>query len=91
ERDIRNRFSLPEHLSIENMLPAGYGLFPDAPTDSGLAAYFASLLDPSLSWRDLDWLASLSDLPVLVKGVVRPDDAARALDHGAAGVVVSNH
>lgn len=91
ERDVRNAFSLPSGLSVENMLPEGYGLLPDAPLDSGLAAYFASMLDPSLSWPDLDWLASLTDLPVLVKGVVRPDDAARALDHGAAGIVVSNH
>ena len=91
ERDVRNRFRLPPGLSIENMLPDGYGLLPDAPTDSGLAAYFASLLDPSLTWADLDWLAALTDLPVVVKGIVRADDAARSLDHGAAGVVVSNH
>lgn len=91
ERDVRNRFRLPDHLSIENMLAPGYGAMPDAPTDSGLAAYFASLLDPTLSWRDLEWLCGLTSLPVLVKGVVRPDDAAEALARGAAGVVVSNH
>jgi len=91
ERDVRNRFSLPPHLSIENMLAPGYGAMPDAPTDSGLAAYFASLLDPTLSWRDLEWLCGLTSLPVLVKGVVRADDAAEAIARGAAGVVVSNH
>ncbi|MCO4772907.1 MAG: alpha-hydroxy-acid oxidizing protein [Deltaproteobacteria bacterium] len=91
ERDVRNRFTLPDHLSIENMLAPGYGSMPDAPTDSGLAAYFSSLLDPSLSWRDLEWLAGITSLPILVKGVVRPDDAKRALDVGAGGVVVSNH
>ena len=47
--------------------------------------------DQALTWKDLDWLASLTPLPVVVKGLVRADDARRALDHGAAGVVVSNH
>jgi 4-hydroxymandelate oxidase len=37
------------------------------------------------------WLRSITKLPVLVKGLVRPDDACRAIDHGASGVVVSNH
>ena len=91
ERDVRNRFQLPAHVSIENMLAPGSGELPDAPMDSGLAAYFSSLLDPSLSWGDLGWLAGLTTLPVLIKGVVRPDDAREALAQGAAGVVVSNH
>src|SRR5947199_119453 len=58
---------------------------------SGLAAYVSDLLDPSLSWRDVAWLQSITGLPVLVKGIVRPDDAVRAAEAGAAGVVVSNH
>lgn len=91
EADMRNQFSLPEHLSIENMLPAGYELMPGQTGGSGLAAYFASLLDPTLSWKDVDWLRSVTRLPLLIKGIVRPDDARRAVDHGAAGVVVSNH
>jgi 4-hydroxymandelate oxidase len=64
---------------------------PAGAQDSGLAAYFADLLDPSLSWNDVEWLRSLTNLPVVVKGVVRADDALRAADSGAAGVVVSNH
>jgi 4-hydroxymandelate oxidase len=47
--------------------------------------------DPSLTWADLGWLQSLTDLPILVKGVLRPDDASRAVEHGIAGVIVSNH
>jgi 4-hydroxymandelate oxidase len=47
--------------------------------------------DPSLTWADIGWLQSLTDLPVLVKGVLRPDDASRAVDEGVAGVIVSNH
>ena len=49
------------------------------------------MLDPNLTWADVDWLRSITTLPVLVKGIVRGDDASLAVAHGAAGVVVSNH
>jgi 4-hydroxymandelate oxidase len=91
ERDVRNRFRLPPGLGVVNMLAEGYSEVAEVPADSGLAAYVASLLDPSLSWKDVAWLQSLTRLPVLVKGIVRPDDAVRAAEAGAAGVVVSNH
>lgn len=88
ERDVRNEFELPAGLTIasvpEGDVDAPYG-------ESGLAAYFASMLDASLDWEDLEWLASTTSLPVAVKGVHRPDDAERAVEAGAAGVIVSNH
>jgi len=46
---------------------------------------------PSLTWDDLRTLRELTSLPVLLKGIQHPDDAARALDHGVEGIVVSNH
>ena len=91
ERDVRNRFHLPEGIEVANLSASGYGGIAQQGADSGLAAYVASLLDPGLSWRDLQWLRELTDLPILVKGVVRADDALRAYREGAAGVVVSNH
>ncbi len=54
--------------------------------------YFAQVFShPSLSWADLDRLRHWTRLPVLVKGVLHPDDVRQAVDHGAAGVIVSNH
>jgi 4-hydroxymandelate oxidase len=91
ERDVRNRFALPAHLRIENLHAAGYAYVPEQHADSGLAAYVADLLDPGLTWDVVGWLRSITKLPVLVKGIVRADDAARAIAAGAAGVVVSNH
>jgi 4-hydroxymandelate oxidase len=91
ERDVKNRFALPAHLGVENMLAHGYANVPQRAMDSGLAAYFADLLDPSLTWSAVDWLRSITSLPVVVKGIVRADDARRAIEHGAAGIVVSNH
>ena len=91
ERDVHNRFRLPPGLAVANLLPEGYGEVSAAAADSSLAAYVASFLDPALSWRDVAWLRSITELPVLVKGIVRPDDALRAAEAGAAGIVVSNH
>jgi 4-hydroxymandelate oxidase len=90
ERDVRNRFRLPASLRVENLLPEGLAELPQS-DGSGLASYFAELLDPSLSWKDLGWLASVTKLPIVVKGIVRADDAVRAVEHGARAVVVSNH
>jgi lactate 2-monooxygenase len=46
---------------------------------------------PSLTWDDLAFLRERTKLPILLKGVLHPDDASRALDHGVNGIVVSNH
>jgi 4-hydroxymandelate oxidase len=90
ERDVRNRFTVPAPLRAENVHGVGGGL--DRPADdSGLAAYFYSLIDPALGWDDVGWLRSITRLPILLKGVLRPDDAARAVAAGAHGLVVSNH
>jgi 4-hydroxymandelate oxidase len=91
ERDVRNGFALPEGLVVANVDAHGGQRVRSEHGGSGLAEYFASLLDPSLSFRDLEWLCGVAGMPVLVKGVVRGDDAQRALEHGAAGVIVSNH
>jgi 4-hydroxymandelate oxidase len=49
------------------------------------------MLDSSLTWKDIEWFKSICKLPVLVKGVVRGDDARQAVAAGADGIVVSNH
>jgi 4-hydroxymandelate oxidase len=90
EADLRNRFALPEGFAIANVQAEAQRVSAP-PAGSGLASYFAGLLDPSLHWRDVEWLRSVSPLPILVKGIVRADDARRALDHGASAVIVSNH
>ncbi|MCB9702473.1 MAG: alpha-hydroxy-acid oxidizing protein [Myxococcales bacterium] len=91
EADVRNGFRVPPGLTIENIQAEGAGAMPAAAGGSGLAAYFADLLDPALTWETVEWLRSITALPVLIKGVVRADDAARAAERGVAGIVVSNH
>jgi 4-hydroxymandelate oxidase len=49
------------------------------------------VLSPDISWRHVDWLRTTTSLPILLKGVLHPDDARLALDHGVDGLIVSNH
>ncbi|MSQ29456.1 MAG: alpha-hydroxy-acid oxidizing protein [Dehalococcoidia bacterium] len=90
ERDARNRFALPEGLIAANLTDVLPSIASDG-SDSGLAQFFATQLDPSLTWADLEALVTSTRLPVLVKGVLRADDAASAIEAGARGVIVSNH
>jgi L-lactate dehydrogenase (cytochrome) len=56
-----------------------------------LSTFMNTQIDPSISWADIEWLRSEWDLPLLVKGILRPDDARQAVAAGADGVIVSNH
>ena len=91
ERDVRQRFKLPKGIRLENMTDVALATMDDQADDSAIAAYAVSQLDPGLTWDDVDWLASITSMPIMVKGILRPDDAHRAVNHGAAGIIVSNH
>ncbi|MEU8364752.1 alpha-hydroxy-acid oxidizing protein [Nonomuraea sp. NPDC048882] len=52
---------------------------------------WAGLFGNPLTWADLEWLRSLTDLPLILKGIAHPDDARRAVDAGVDGVYCSNH
>ena len=58
---------------------------------SGINEYVASLFDQSLTWEDVTWLKSITNLPLVVKGILRPEDALEAVARGASAVIVSNH
>jgi isopentenyl diphosphate isomerase/L-lactate dehydrogenase-like FMN-dependent dehydrogenase len=85
ERDRRNRFTLPKELGTPSLSAAVGG--DEALT---IEETFA-LMNHALTWTDVADLASECGVPVLVKGVLTAEDAELALEHGAAGVVVSNH
>jgi len=92
ERDFRNGFGLPEGMRYENLTGALQRTGESAELgQSALSSYFTDQLDSWLSWKDLEWLVSNSRLPVMAKGVVRGDDARRAVGAGVAAVIVSNH
>jgi L-lactate dehydrogenase (cytochrome)/(S)-mandelate dehydrogenase len=56
-----------------------------------LASRMGQLLDPNASWRDMEWLRRIWDRPLLIKGILSPDEARRAVDLGVDGLIVSNH
>jgi 4-hydroxymandelate oxidase len=91
ERDVRNGFHVPAHFPIPNLTGAPRAALASVGGGSSLAAFVEQYWDASIAWPDLAWLRSITTLPILVKGVIRGDDARRALEHGAAGVIVSNH
>ena len=83
ERDVRNAFEVPPDLPFPNV--------PRHPSGGDLQAALNDMVDPTITWRDLEWLTSVTDLPVLIKGILTAEDAQLACEHGVAGVVVSNH
>lgn len=91
ERDERNEFRLSADLRVANFTPSTSAPLQGEAPGSGLANFITGMRDSSLQWKDLEWLSELAGLPLVVKGLVRADDARRAADRGAAGVVVSNH
>jgi 4-hydroxymandelate oxidase len=91
ERDVRNQFKLPDDHSVKHLLPAGLQESSEGTAGSELTSYIVSLFNPALTWKDIEWLAGITKLPVLVKGILRSDDALLAVKHGASGVIVSNH
>ena len=85
ERDLRTGFEIPEEIPVPIFLALAENVGAISPTDINWA------VDRSLTWRDLEWLRSVSPLPLLVKGILTAEDAALAVESGADGVVVSNH
>lgn len=83
ERDLRTGFEVPPEIRVPAIEAAAGHI-------GGVAEMFG-LLDSSLDWDDLAALVAESPMPVLLKGVLTEEDARLACEHGAAGVVVSNH
>lgn len=91
ERDVRNGFHLPPGLSAINLVKYQQDGIAKGQSGAGLGQSFAWMLDATLQWKDLDWLASITKLPIIIKGVCRVDDAIKATEHGIKGILVSNH
>ncbi|XP_012310844.2 2-Hydroxyacid oxidase 1 [Aotus nancymaae] len=91
--DVRNRFKLPPQLRMKNFENRTLSFSPEENfgDDSGLAAYVAKAIDPSINWEDIKWLRRLTSLPIVAKGILRGDDAREAVKHGLNGILVSNH
>jgi 4-hydroxymandelate oxidase len=85
----RAGFQLPAGIAAVNLdeLPTA----PPQHLPAGASAVFDGLLAHAPTWEDIAWLSSVTSLPVVVKGVLDPADALLAMQHGARGIIVSNH
>jgi 4-hydroxymandelate oxidase len=77
----------PNH-GVRNREDRAKGLLPERPLPNFKGKDY---LDPSVTWKDIDWLRSFAKTPVLLKGILDPDDAAAAVAAGVDGIIVSNH
>ena len=86
-RELRSHFALPAGITRAHQTgAAATGSF--RPSENNI---YSPILDPTVTWKDAEWLRSLTRLPVLAKGVLSVEDAQHAIDAGMAAVVVSNH
>lgn len=88
-REQRANFKLPPGMELPHLKGLNSAAHGHLPT-SELEIY-TSILDPSLTWKEIAWLKSFAKVPVLVKGVLNPDDADLAIKEGVDGIMVSNH
>jgi len=84
------QFALPAGIECMHVRGLAQKLMAKGHQLRGYGIYDA-LFDPSFNWRDLEWLRSFSGVPLLLKGVLTAEDAARAIEAGVDGIIVSNH
>lgn len=89
DRERRAGFKLPDGISAVNLA----GLPPQKPVTLAphQSRMFDALLTLAPTWADIEWLKGVTHLPILLKGVMHPDDAHFAVVNGADGIIVSNH
>jgi len=90
-RDVDNVFALPDSVRLGNLEGLGVAAPPETSAGSQLSAHFSLLNDAALCWRDLAWFRTITNLPIVLKGILTAEDARLAAEHGADAIVVSNH
>lgn len=86
-REQRMGFQLPSHVQAVNLVQSGR-VASHHQSDSFV---FNQLMANAPTWADITWLLSVSRLPVVIKGILSPEDAEKAINIGVAGIIVSNH
>jgi 4-hydroxymandelate oxidase len=91
DADRRNRFALPKDMLVKHLRDAGFEGISEQMSYQALLDFNEHAWDLALSWDFFDWLRSVTRLPLVLKGVLRPEDAQKAVAIGLDGIVVSNH
>jgi (S)-2-hydroxy-acid oxidase len=91
DADRRNKFTLPKEMLVKHLRDIGFKQITSAMSNEEIQAFNAEAWDLSLSWDFFSWLRKQTQLPILIKGVLRPGDAQLAVVRGLDGIIVSNH
>jgi isopentenyl diphosphate isomerase/L-lactate dehydrogenase-like FMN-dependent dehydrogenase len=91
DADRRNRFKLPKEMLVKHLRDIGFEEVNNRMSDAAVQSFNAAAWDLTFSWKIFDWLRSITKLPLVIKGVLRADDAKKAVELGLDGIVVSNH
>lgn len=86
DRETRVKVSFPQLPNLEGAKQTGGEEYRAAENK-----IYSAILDPTLTWKDVEWLRSFTKVPLLLKGILNPADAERAVQSGAGGIMVSNH
>jgi isopentenyl diphosphate isomerase/L-lactate dehydrogenase-like FMN-dependent dehydrogenase len=86
DRNLRNRFELPAHVS-----PAHFRKGEAGDPNNPIHAFQNAEIDAAATWEDVAWLRRVTRLPLIVKGILNPCDVAPSLQCGVEGIIVSNH
>ncbi|HKV95454.1 MAG TPA: alpha-hydroxy acid oxidase [Candidatus Angelobacter sp.] len=84
-REERAYFRMPQSFNLPN-INIGAEIHRRAPDHA-----FSLVPNPKLTWKEIEWMCSIAKIPVWLKGIINPEDAMRAAETGASGVMVSNH
>jgi len=87
----RLRWLLRMRKHLPDITFGNYQRFTESNSLSSIAALMPQLLDPSMSWEDVSWLRNIWQGPLIIKGILHPDDARKAIDLGADALIISNH
>ena len=88
---MRNQFVSDRRLLHQVLVNIGFDQLSEDLSNHELQLFAIEQMGGALTWETVDWLKSITRMPLLLKGILRPDDALRAVEHEMAGIVVSNH
>lgn len=90
-RDIKNKFSLPSDIEAVNLKKFNISSMSDKIDGSKVKEHTDQQFDVDIGWDSIKWLQSITNLPIILKGMLHPEDAAEALNHKIDAIIVSNH
>lgn len=90
-RDIRNQFSLPNDIEAVNLKKFEISAMSEKTDGSKVKEHTDNQFDDNMGWDSIDWLCSLTKLPIILKGILNSEDAAEAIKHQIHGIIISNH